>query len=174
LKKEGYNNVRGLDIDKGRIDTARELGLDAEIADGLAVIKTEKNVDVIFSLDFLEHLNKDQAVEYVRDCSLALKSGGLLIVRMPVTDSLMGTYDLYNDFTHKWSGHTGVIANMIQIAGFSKVIIKDERPVLYKPLSYIRFAVFKVLSTLHNLYLTLLGFPKFKIWSRSAFFIATK
>lgn len=174
LRKEGYTNIRGLDIDAGRVDAAQKLKLAAEVADALTIIKTEKDVDVIFSLDFLEHLEKDMAIEYIRDCSKALKPGGLFIARMPVTDSLMGTYDLYNDFTHKWSAHAGVIAHIIGLSGFSDVQIKDERPVLYKPLNYIRLVVFKILSTLHNLYLSLLGFPKLTIWSRSAYFIARK
>ena len=174
LKSKGYTNYVGYDIDSGRIKIANNLGLNGQLDDGLMIIKNQKDVDVIFSLDFLEHIDKEHAIDYVQDCYNSLKSGGILIIRMPITDNLLGTYDLYNDLTHKWSSNSNCIAMMIQMAGFNKVQIKDERPVLYKWSNYIRYALFFITSNLHNLYLTLLGFPRFKMWSRSAYFIAYK
>lgn len=174
LKQEGYTNVLGLDIDKGRVEIAQSLGLNAIIADGLKYLEEARDIDVIFSLDFLEHLEKEQLMKYLKNCYNSLKKDGLLIIRMPITDNLLGGYDYYNDFTHKWTAHSQVIAGVLKLAGFPEVIIKDERPLLYKWTNYIRYGFFKVLSNFHNIYLRLLGFPALHMWSRSAFFIAKK
>jgi SAM-dependent methyltransferase len=174
LKSEGYTNFLGYDIDPGRIKIATSLELNCELAEGLAAIKSEKEIDIVFSLDFLEHLSKEDAFEYMTDCYKSLKVGGKLIARMPITDNIMGTYDLYNDLTHKWSANSNCIVTLFELAGYSKVVVKDERPVLYKPLNYLRLLIFKFLSNIHNAYLKLLGFSGYKLWSKSAYFIAYK
>jgi len=174
LKSEGYTNYLGYDIDPGRIKIAQSLDLNCVLADGLAAIRVEKDNDIVFSLDFLEHLSKEEAFEYMTDCYKSLKVGGKLIARMPITDNLMGTYDLYNDLTHKWSANSGCISSLFEMAGYSKVVVKDERPVLYKSSNYLRLLVFIVLSKLHNTYLKLLGFNGYRFWSKSAYFIAYK
>ncbi|MBK8515222.1 MAG: class I SAM-dependent methyltransferase [Saprospiraceae bacterium] len=164
LKSKGYTNYIGYDIDPGRIEIAKGLGLKCELADGLLAIKAEKDIDIIFSLDFLEHINKEDAFSYISDCYQCLKIGGKLIVVMPITDIMMGTFDLYNDLTHKWSYNSICIITLFEIAGFSKVVVKDERPVLYKPTNYLRLLLFMIFSRIHNFYLTLLGFSGYKLW----------
>lgn len=80
-------------------------------------------------------------MRFVRNCKKALKSGGVLIVRLPFTDSVLGAYDLYNDFTHKWAANSGVIESLLYEAGFTRVIIKDEKPIPYKWSNYVRLEV---------------------------------
>lgn len=174
LKSKGFENVKGYDIDPGRVEMANQLGLNAEIGDGISIIKNKRNIDIIFSLDFLEHLDKDIVIKYLEDCNNALRNGGMLIVRMPISDNILGAYDFFNDFTHKWTAHSHVIESLFKIAGFQKVIIKDERPLLYKPTNYIRFLATWLIMGFHNLRLKLIGLPQIKIWSRSVYFIAYK
>lgn len=56
LKELGYTNVRGVDLDPGQVQVARQLELPAEAADVFEAISQEGDGSVarIFSLDFLE------------------------------------------------------------------------------------------------------------------------
>jgi len=175
LKKEGFTNCKGYDIDKGRVEISRSLGFNAELSNALLQIKEfDNNLQVIFSLDFLEHIDKADALNYIQDCYKALKPGGRLIVRTPVTDSIRGGLDLFNDFTHKWAVNSSVLIAIFKQAGFKNVILKDERPQPYKFINLIRLIVFNVFKTITNFYYLCLGFSRIKVWSTSCFIIATK
>ena len=174
LQSSGYTNYAGYDIDEGRISVAKKLNLNAQIADGIEVIKNEKDVDIIFCLDFMEHLKKEKAFEFASSCYEALSPKGIFIMRMPVTDSIRGAQDLFNDITHQWSANSQVIKGVLLQHGFSEVNIVDERPVPYKFLNVIRLFVFTILKNGVNLFYLLLGFQKINIWSTSCFFICRK
>jgi SAM-dependent methyltransferase len=174
LGQEGYTNTLGIDLDPGRIAIAQALGLAAKQADGLAYISGARDIDLIVSLDFLEHIERESIPNLLAAFYLALRSGGMLIVRMPVTDSLLGAHDLHADFTHKWALNSGILAGMLRQGGFSSVIFKDERPVPYKLINVIRLGLFHVASFLTNLWFRLLGFPPRVVWSTSGWYIAKK
>ena len=167
LKSKGYRNIIGMDIDVERVSVARKLDLPADVGDALIRIKDFKNLAMIVSLDFLEHIEKNQAYNFLLNCRRALRQDGLLIVRVPFLDSLLGAYDLGNDFTHKWAANSGVIVDLFYEAGFSHALVKDERPVPYKPLNYIRLGVFYVMMGLTQAYLLMTGLGKINVWSRS-------
>lgn len=96
------------------------------------------------------------------------------MLRTPVTDSLVGPHDLFNDFTHRWAANSGVVEGLLRQAGFSSVIFRDERPVPYKPSNWVRLALFKGASVLTNLWLIVLGFPPKRVWSASGWYICRK
>lgn len=174
LQSNGYTNCVGYDIDEGRISIAKRLSLNAQLADGIEIIKNKKNINVIFCLDFMEHLQKEKAFEFASLCREALSQDGIFIMRMPITDSIKGPHDLYNDITHQWSANSQAIRNVLLQHGYSKVIIIDERPVPYKLLNIARLFLFTILKNCVNLFYTMLGFQKFTIWSTSCFFICYK
>jgi SAM-dependent methyltransferase len=175
LKHQGYRNVRGIDGEPRRIAIAHQLGLSvAELGDAFDAVQKADDIAMIVCLDFLEHIEKFQVPEFLRDCRQALRKGGVLIVRLPFTDSLLGAHDLGNDFTHKWAANSGVIEGLFLEAGFTHVVVKDERPVPYKPLNYIRLFIFHLMKALTNAYLILVGLGPLKIWSRSGYVIGIK
>lgn len=174
LKKLGYTNVSGFELDKNNVQVATELGLPAQVGNALEVLKAEQNIELLFCVDFLEHLEKQDVLGFLQLCHTSLKKGGQIALRMPVTDSIFGAYDVYNGFTHKWGGNSNVIRQLFEQAGFTVNSIRDERPVLYKPLNYFRLGLFYFASTLTNFYLRALGQLPRTIWSPSAWIFATK
>lgn len=151
-----------------------ELGLPGFTADAREIIKSEKNIDLIFSLDFIEHLEMPEAFIFLKDCYNALNNKGILIVRTPVTDSILGTRHLYNDPTHKWALNSQSLIQIFKEAGFKDVTLKDERPVPYKLINFFRLFLFHLLKSITNIYYILLGFGPFQVWSPSVFIIARK
>jgi len=174
LKNKGFSNYIGVDIDNDRVALGREFGLNIQLEDAFEAINARRNLAVIASLDFFEHVEKERVPELIKHCLAALDSGGTLIIRMPVTDSILGPFDLNNDYTHKWSANSGVMIDLLLQEGFSKVNFKDERPVTYKFSNYPRLWLFYVAVAFINLIFRLLGFPPFKVWSRSGWFFAVK
>ena len=174
LRTAGWRQVRGFDLDEDRVKVAQALGLPAACGDVFTILRQSESLALIASLDFFEHIDKDLVPELIQECHRALRPGGVLLVRMPVTDAILGAYDLYNDYTHKWAGNSGMLQDLLLQEGFAQVIVKDESPVLYKPLNYPRLALFHLAKAATNTYLRVLGFPPMQIWSRSAWFIATK
>lgn len=174
LRENGYKNFQGYDIDENRIKIVKELGLPGSIADAREIIKSEKNVDLIFTLDFIEHLEKHEAFIFLKNCFNALNKNGTLIIRTPVTDSILGPRDLYNDPTHKWAVNSQVLIQILRQIGFRENILKDERPVPYKLVNMFRLFLFYILKTITNIYYKALGFGPFKVWSSSVFLISKK
>lgn len=174
LNRAGYKNAIGVDLDPGRVDIAQDMGLPAQQADAFDYLSSASNLAVIASLDFIEHIDKQRVPNLLALFYRALRPGGALMLRTPITDSLLGTHDLYNDYTHKWDGNSGLLCGLLRQEGFSSVTFKDERPVLYKLVNYIRFGVFHIAKTFTNLWLVSLGFSPRTVWSTSGWYIARK
>ena len=174
LRQQGYTNVVGVDFDPIRVSIAQSMDLPARQADALDYLRSTFDLSLISSLDFIEHIDKECVPDLISSYYRALRSGGVLIIRTPITDSLLGAYDLYNDFTHKWAGNSGMLTGLLKQAGFSSIIFKDERPVPYKFINWIRLCFFYIAKSLTNFWLFLLGFPARRVWSTSGWYIARK
>ena len=98
-------------------------------------------------------------------------NGGILLIRTPVTDSLLGAHDLYNDPTHKWAYNHGVLLTIMKEQGFAEVLFRDERPVPYKLLNWLRLGLFQMTSRLVNAVLISTGLSPVRVWSTSGWFI---
>ena len=85
LKTMGYKNVLGYDIDKKRLETGQKLNLPLKEGNVFDILqKLENNsVDCIFSTDFLEHLEKEDAVRFLELTYSKLNKTGSLFIRTP-------------------------------------------------------------------------------------------
>lgn len=63
----GYNNILGYDIDTKRLETGLKLNLPLKEGDVFEVLQKSENdsIDCIFSTDFLEHLEKEDAIRFL-------------------------------------------------------------------------------------------------------------
>lgn len=168
LKKCGYSQVLGVDLDPGRVSIAKRLGLNAQIADALTFLKGKNNhYDLIASLDFLEHLAKDELVAYLEQCFNALKEDGCIILRVPSSDGPFGARDRYNDITHE-TGFTSLVAEgLLLMVGFRQVTILDERPQPYKLVNYLRLLAYIGFTRMANLLLKFIGLGAPRVWTTS-------
>lgn len=174
LRRQGYTNIIGIELDLRRVAIAQDLGLPAKQADALKYLSHERDFELIVSLDFVEHIDKEHVPSLIASYYQALRSGGILIIRSPITDSLLCANDLYNDITHKWAGNYKILESLLVQQGFTNVIFKDERPVPYKLINWIRLGVFYFAKSITNLWLVLLGFPPRSVWSTSGWYFARK
>lgn len=174
LREVGYTNVEGWDISTGRVSVAQEMGLNAKLINAFEALPKEKDCAVIFSLDFLEHIDKADAVGFLESCNNALSVGGMLIIRTPVTDSIFGSLHLYNDFTHRWATNSGVWRAIAGISGFKLQACFDERPIPKSFKNFVSRLLFEFGRLPLSLLYRLLGQGCPKIWSPSAWLVLQK
>jgi len=126
LEKYGYRNCRGYDLDPRQVALAQTLGLAAEVGDAFAVLAhLSEPLALIAAVDFLEHLEKSQAVRFLEACYRALPAGGALILRVPSADGPFGAHDLANDITHAWGVTANALRCLLNMVGFTSVRILD-------------------------------------------------
>jgi SAM-dependent methyltransferase len=132
LGRRGYSNVRGTDICDQYVDLAKGQGLNARVCDSLVDLKNyaDGSLDVVFAIDFIEHLPKDILMAFISESSRVLTAKGILILRAPNGDSPFVGRNLYNDITHYWA-YTSIASNaLLGILGFrfSKFIDEASAP----------------------------------------------
>lgn len=103
LKKNGYNNLKGIDLSEGQVKVAHELGLkEVELQNLIPYLKENENkFDVITGIDIIEHFSKDELVEVLLCVKNSLKSNGIAIFRTPNMDAPFATLFSNGDFTHE-------------------------------------------------------------------------
>ncbi len=175
LRAQGYRNVHGVDADPEQVRLARLLGLPAETGDAFAVLAAgDARYQMISSLDFLEHLDKDSAMSFLEKCYAGLSPGGTLLMRMPCADGPFGAHDAWNDITHQWGMSSTVIRTLLELNGFESIHILDERPMPTGGLGLLRWLAFFPARAMASLCCAALGIRPPKIWSRSMLAIARK
>jgi 2-polyprenyl-3-methyl-5-hydroxy-6-metoxy-1,4-benzoquinol methylase len=59
LQANGYKNIIGIDLDENQIQLAKLFDFNVKLDDGIDFLKkTTEKFDCIFSVDFIEHLDK--------------------------------------------------------------------------------------------------------------------
>jgi len=107
LVKEGYKNVQGIDSYEDKILHAKAHGLPCEQASAFDYLEdSTEPYDAIICEQELNHLTKDEIIEFLELCWSNLKPGAVLISHAlnganPITGSeaLAQNFDHYNTFT---------------------------------------------------------------------------
>lgn len=105
--REGYRNVLGIDSDPDKIEHAHKRNLNCKFAHAFEFLESNKDAyDVIFAEQEINHLTKDEILEFLALCRGSLKKGGLLIIHSlnganPITGSeaLAQNFNHFNTFT---------------------------------------------------------------------------
>lgn len=175
LKSRNYRNVEGYDLDENQVKLARLLDLPATRGDAFdALSASTEQYDLISSLDFIEHLTKDEVLMFVDACHNKLSEGGVLILRAPCADGPFGAHDAWNDLTHQWGLTSNVLRTLLEMCGFVNVQILDERPQPTSPINTVRWLVFFPARLVAGTFCIALGLRPPKIWTRSMMAVAYK
>lgn len=107
LARHGYTNVLGIDSFPEKVKYAQQRQLNCKVARAFELLETaDEPYDVIFCEQELNHLTKEEILEFLGLCWRRLRAGGTLIVHglngaNPITgsESLAQNFDHYNTFT---------------------------------------------------------------------------
>jgi SAM-dependent methyltransferase len=169
LTDRGYESVLGIDSDPVKVGyaTARNLNCRVERAFPF-VLENPGEFDVIICEQELNHLTKNEMVEFLQICQRCLKDHGLLIVyglngANPITgaEALAQNFDHFNTFT-EYS-----LKQVLEIAGFQDVeVFPLNLYVFYSnPLNYLGLGLTWVLELFFRISFKLYG-KKNRIFSK--------
>ncbi len=125
IRHLGYGNTSGIDVDKNQVALAQAAGLPAEhVEDSTAFLRTQTDTrELILCLDVLEHIPKEEQLNFSSAIRMALKPGGRAIFSVPNANSALASRWRYNDWTHETSFTEHSIDFLLSHAGFVKISV---------------------------------------------------
>ena len=147
LRDVGYTNSKGIDISPTQVAAAQQLGLRVEQGDLIQTLLliTDESLDVIVSLDVIEHLTKSELLNFADEVYRTLKDGGRWIIHCPNGDSPFFAAVRYGDWTHEQAFTAVSLNQVIKAAGFDTLACYEDKPIPHGIKSAIRVFLWKVL-----------------------------
>jgi len=155
LKKEGYQNVSGVDTSHEQVEVSKMLGVEnIHQEDALTFVHQHNSeFDCISAIDLIEHIPKDCVLEFLDSIYKALKPNGILIIKAPNGGSPFSGAYRYIDFTHSCSLTKESISQLLRAAGFTNIQVHQAGPVVHGLLSAGRWILWQVFRFIMHLYL---------------------
>ena len=144
---EGYSNVYGVDVSSSQVAITKNHPVTVLEGDMFEVLKkSEDKFDCVSAFDVIEHLTKDEVIEFLETVFSSLNDGGDLILRTPNASSLFASELRYGDFTHELSFTPHVLAGLLKMVGYNNIVIRECDPPArgYSFFSFIRFCLWKM------------------------------
>lgn len=155
LKVAGYINVQGVDVSAEQVQLASQLGL-SEVRQGdLHEFLSDKgrSYDIIFLMDVLEHLDKQEVIDLLECARNALTDRGRMIVHVPNGEGIFGMRIRYGDFTHQVCFTPKSIRQVLRAAGFKTISVHEDKPLVHGMKSFVRRVLWSVLTVRERLLL---------------------
>lgn len=159
LRECGYVNVTGVDTSEEQVLFARSKGLPVICCDALEYLKNNGKFNMIFSTGVIEHLAKDEIIDFLFAVLKALEPGGVFIIRTDNASTITGITARYLDMTHEILFTESSLYQVLSACGFSEIEITDTGvPFGLRPRRLLRWILFKIWRTiLTSIYLIEVG-----------------
>jgi SAM-dependent methyltransferase len=170
LHELGYRDVLGIDSFPEKIAHARKRKLNCRVAYAFDFLEeaADGSYDLLFLEQEINHLTKDEILEFLQLCRAKLRPGGRLLCFVlnganPITgaEALAQNFDHYNTFTEY------TLRQVLQHVGFDKIEVFDLNLYVFyaNPLNYVAMAVAGVLKLTFRACFMLYG-KKNKLFSK--------
>jgi 2-polyprenyl-3-methyl-5-hydroxy-6-metoxy-1,4-benzoquinol methylase len=115
-------NYQGVDISPSTVKFCNNLKLNCELTDDTAswLGRNKEKFSLITCLDVLEHVPRDQTIDFLKAVRASLANGGLTIIQVPNLQSPYGYLHHFNDFTHVTGFVEHSLGQVLLTAGFTK------------------------------------------------------
>jgi 2-polyprenyl-3-methyl-5-hydroxy-6-metoxy-1,4-benzoquinol methylase len=144
LARSGYTNLAGVDVSAEQVALARRHAPEVECGDVLAFLqKRPSGFDLVTGVDIIEHLTKDEVLDFLDACHGALRPGGRLVLQTPNGESPFFGAVRYGDFTHETCFTPTLLRQLLELAGFADVECRETGPVVRGAASLARAALWR-------------------------------
>jgi SAM-dependent methyltransferase len=128
LKDRGFTRVTGVDSSPEQMKFAQQVGVETRLQDALEWLREQPDASqrTLAAIDFLEHISKDEVMEFLAQSRRVLLPGGRLILRYPNGDSPLVGMNLFNDITHVWTYTPNCLDTLARMHGFARTEFVDE------------------------------------------------
>lgn len=149
FSKCGYSNVLGVDISPEQVAHARKLHANVVQANVIEFLKEHADkYALITAFDIIEHLEKDEVLDFLDACYQSLRPGGRLVLQTPNMDTPWGMVHRYNDFTHELGFNPTSLGWVMKMCGFRRFEAREQAPVPRGIVSSGRFVLWKLMRLL--------------------------
>lgn len=130
LKRAGYTNLSGIDLEDSAIDYCRKEGLDVRKTSILEYSPEAPRYDVAIMSHVLEHIPKKETISVLTSIrTRILKPNGMLLVMVPNAQAHTGCYWMYEDWTHETLFTAGSLLYVLRVAGFPEISLCDPQAI---------------------------------------------
>lgn len=161
LNDQGYHSVLGIDSDPEKISYAERKGLNCKVAQAFPFLESvPEPFDTIVCEQELNHLTKEEMVDFLGLCRRSLQPGGSLVVyglngANPITgaEAFAQNFDHFNTLTEYSLGQ------VLEYCGFEAIrVLPLKLYVFYRnPLNYVGLAVTATLDLIFRILFKLYG-----------------
>lgn len=145
LNRNGYQHVLGIDSFKDKVELARNRQLNCQVADAFGHLEgvDDNTYDAVVCEQELNHLTKDEMIEFLKLVLAKIKPGGKLVSHSlnganPITgaEALAQNFDHYNTFTEY------TLKQVLEYSGFQDIKVIPLHLYVFwtNPLNYILIA----------------------------------
>jgi 2-polyprenyl-3-methyl-5-hydroxy-6-metoxy-1,4-benzoquinol methylase len=175
LRKEGFTNTVGIDVDVRQVEIGRALGLDCRCVSVLDYLRDEPGeVGVVAMLDILEHFTREELFPILDAVSGRLAEGGRLFASVPNAESPCGLQSTYADITHEISFTPTSLGELLFCHGLKVTAYLDPWPAPVSPIRKCYRLVSTMTRKLESFRLMLLGIASPRFWSPVFWIMAEK
>jgi SAM-dependent methyltransferase len=145
LRKFGYTNVTGVDVSEEQVLLAKQINKNVIVKDVLSFLRNDTtSYELIAAFDLIEHLTKEEFVEFFSLVEKRLRNRGRLIINTPNAASPFGLYRRYGDFTHEICFTPSCLGDVLALFGLCDAEARELGPYPHGILSLIRYLCWKV------------------------------
>ena len=148
FKSRGFTKLKGVDLSAEQVALSRQVIENIDEEDAVVFLEKHKlTFDLIVGMDILEHLKKEEALNFLDACHGAIKPGGRIILQTPNAESPMGMMVRYGDFTHEIALTSNSLERLMSLCGFSDIESRETGPVIHGVASLARYLIWKAIRT---------------------------
>jgi SAM-dependent methyltransferase len=152
-RERGYHNAAGVDISPEQVAIARRIGLqDVECIDAFQALSVRPGtVAMVSALDFLEHLEKEEAMRALDAIHCALAPGGTVLIHTVNAESPFFGNVRYGDLTHESAFTHESLKQILSATCFDDIRIRPAGPIVHGILSLMRAVIWRASENLFRL-----------------------
>ena len=175
LKKKGYTNARGIDLDRRQVEIGRSLGLDIVEASAFDHFQQcDGDYGLVAMLDIIEHFTREELFPLMEIVTANLRDNGRVIASVPNAESPTGLSCYFADITHEMSFTPGSFEEMLFCHHLELRELRDPWPVPLDLKRSIFRGIVKGTRALEGLRMRALGFVPPRVWSNVMWALAVK
>lgn len=145
-KKRRIPDVAGCDVSAEQVAVARELGLPAETISYQDFLpRFERSCDLVVGQDIIEHVTRDEVLNFLDLCFRALAPGGILFLTTPNGAAWRAGNVQHGDLTHETIFTPDSIRSVLTLAGFEQITVREVSPPPTSWRSRVRAALWRLL-----------------------------
>jgi 2-polyprenyl-3-methyl-5-hydroxy-6-metoxy-1,4-benzoquinol methylase len=149
--RRGFNNVHGVDLSPEQVALARQVLPSVGCEDVRTYLASRpKAFDLIIALDLLEHLTRDEALDFLQLAHASLRPRGRLVLQTPNGASPWVGTVYFSDMTHEVCYTAVSLGAFLRIAGFQHAEFRECDPTVLGIRSAVRAGAWRIVRSLRQ------------------------